>query len=371
MNEANHFTTPEGEQFRRKLHVDVTVPKNARDGFDILRHGWENQVGDAIPLPPSKPVGGGSYRVSIHHAKVHDAVVEDLYSEPIIGGTGGEFAHLNDRVVVHLVERGAWHFARRGSQDSVAVRGGQFVVRLNDLSWKFGIGPRTTAKVLILPTGDFRPLLGSRQIVGALHTPETRLLMAHIGMIDTVLAELSPAGIRAARDALIELVRGVIEHGVDGAEPALASALVQAARRLAENRLTDRELSPQVVARELNVSVRTLQRAFAVDEESVTAFIRRRRLEQARHDLATTDKMTVSELAARWHYADTSHFIRTFRRHYGETPAQFARRVRGTGGLFPPASRRAPGARDVGFRPLETRGIEPAGPTGGRPPHHP
>jgi len=33
--------------------------------------------------------------------------------------------------------------------------------------------------------------------------------------------------------------------------------------------------------------------------------------------------MALSELAARWQFADTSHFIRAFKRQYGQTPAKY------------------------------------------------
>ncbi|MFJ8795146.1 AraC family transcriptional regulator [Streptomyces sp. NPDC102462] len=32
-----------------------------------------------------------------------------------------------------------------------------------------------------------------------------------------------------------------------------------------------------------------------------------------------------NQLAAHWQFADSSHFIRAFRKRYGQTPAQFAR----------------------------------------------
>ncbi|MEU7357529.1 MULTISPECIES: helix-turn-helix domain-containing protein [Streptomyces] len=35
-------------------------------------------------------------------------------------------------------------------------------------------------------------------------------------------------------------------------------------------------------------------------------------------------KHTVSAVAARWHFADMSHFSRTFKRHFGETPSSLA-----------------------------------------------
>jgi AraC family transcriptional regulator, positive regulator of tynA and feaB len=104
---------------------------------------------------------------------------------------------------------------------------------------------------------------------------------------------------------------------------------VQAAKDLTESQLADPELYPTMLAREFNVSVRTLQRAFAAPGESVTAYIRHRRLEEAR--LALTPpfgRLSVSELAAHWQFADSGHFIRAFKKHYGQTPTEYTRSSR-------------------------------------------
>jgi AraC-like DNA-binding protein len=94
---------------------------------------------------------------------------------------------------------------------------------------------------------------------------------------------------------------------------------------VADGRLADPGLSPSWLARELNVSVRTLHRAFAAAGESVGAYVRRRQPEEARAELAVPDvRRSVSEVAARWQFADGSHFVRAFRKRYGETPSQFA-----------------------------------------------
>ncbi|GAB3903362.1 helix-turn-helix transcriptional regulator [Kibdelosporangium lantanae] len=80
-----------------------------------------------------------------------------------------------------------------------------------------------------------------------------------------------------------------------------------------------------MVARELNVSIRTLQRAFAAGGESAIAYIRHRRLEEARLALTTSaTRLSISELAALSHFSDSSHFIRAFKARYGQSPADYA-----------------------------------------------
>jgi AraC-like DNA-binding protein len=59
------------------------------------------------------------------------------------------------------------------------------------------------------------------------------------------------------------------------------------------------------------VSVRTLHRAFAGEAVSVMGYIRDQRLRHARTELTTTS-LSASEIAARWHFTDISHFSRLF-----------------------------------------------------------
>lgn len=123
-----------------------------------------------------------------------------------------------------------------------------------------------------------------------------RLLTALTDMIHTTVADLGPAGVVAAEGTLIELTKAVAKGRYDDVEPRLAPALTQAAKDLANRRLADPELSPAMLARELNVSVRTLHRAFAAVGEQVTTYIRHRRLHEARLALAApSGRLSISE----------------------------------------------------------------------------
>jgi AraC-like DNA-binding protein len=111
-------------------------------------------------------------------------------------------------------------------------------------------------------------------------------------------------------------------------EPAtsFASALTEAAHRFVDGELDRRTLTPDQVARALNVSPRTLHRAFALQGEPLMAYARRRRLERALADLTRPEPgLTVTEAAARWGFADSSHLTRACRRQYGLTPTQYMR----------------------------------------------
>ena len=174
-------------------------------------------------------------------------------------------------------------------------------------------------------------LPGGRPILGSARSAEARVLMAHARTVRETVHDLAPTGLWSARDALLELAKGAMRREFDDVEPRLAPALARAAMEIADRRLTDPDLTPAALARELNVSVRTLHRAFATAGETAAAYIRRRRLEQARCELVAPPlrRPGVSEVAARYQFADGSHFIRAFKARYGQTPAAFARTPRG------------------------------------------
>ncbi len=64
---------------------------------------------------------------------------------------------------------------------------------------------------------------------------------------------------------------------------------------------------------------RSLHRAFASQSTSVMGYVRERRLERARSELMTTS-LTIHEIAARWHFSDDSHFIKAYKKKFGELP---------------------------------------------------
>jgi AraC-like DNA-binding protein len=94
-----------------------------------------------------------------------------------------------------------------------------------------------------------------------------------------------------------------------------------------EQHLGEADLSPGVVAAAHHVSVRYLHRLFEAQETTVAAWIRRRRLERCRRDLAdpALGAVPVAALAARWGLPDSAHFSRLFRRTYGLPPAEYRR----------------------------------------------
>ncbi len=316
----------EADGARGVFSLDSTDPGAAPRGLDDFRRGWETHIGDEVfQLPTFDPDTVGDFRVRARAANVRGAAIADLYGASATRTT--EVSGIDqDLVVMYVVQRGAWAFDGPPDRGEQAVSAGQFLLRHVERLSEFSTTQHLAAKLFALPSAEFKPLLGNRTITGSADSAEVRLLTAHADMIHTTVADLGPAGVEAAHSSLIELTKAVARGRFDDVEPRLAPALAQAAKNLADRWLSHPELSPAMLARELNVSVRTLQRAFTAAGEPLTTYIRRRRLEEARLALtAPSGRLSISELAARWQFADSSHFSRAFKEHYGQSPTRYAR----------------------------------------------
>ncbi|WP_433796589.1 helix-turn-helix domain-containing protein [Actinoplanes sp. CA-252034] len=123
----------------------------------------------------------------------------------------------------------------------------------------------------------------------------------------------------------IELIRGAlaVQSGDDriSREP-LANTL--AARIVADMRahLADPGLSPALVAARHHISVRYLHRILQRENIRFGEWVRHRRLEGARSDLARSST-PVAAVARRRGFADAAHFSKSFRAAYGLSPRQW------------------------------------------------
>jgi AraC-like DNA-binding protein len=94
-----------------------------------------------------------------------------------------------------------------------------------------------------------------------------------------------------------------------------------------EANLSDPDLNPVVIAQEQNVSLRYLQKLFSQSGSTFSNYVRLRRLERCRADLASPvyAQMSVTEICFRWGFNGSAHFSRTFRSQYGVPPRDYRR----------------------------------------------
>lgn len=92
-----------------------------------------------------------------------------------------------------------------------------------------------------------------------------------------------------------------------------------------DQRLADRQLSPGQIAAAHHIGIRTLHRLFANHGYTVAGWIRQRRLDRCRRDLADPRFACqyIDTIARRWAFADGAHLSKAFKSAYGISPAQW------------------------------------------------
>ena len=302
----------------------TTIRGGAPQGSEAFLREWEREISDGCQ-PTSSPAATDEFQVESRALKLHDVAIIDLHGVSAVRSDSVP-PKFRQQVRMFVVRRGAW--TRDGSRNrgDQTLSTGDFVLEHTERKSRYETVPDTIAKLFVLPAAILDPLLGNRITIGSAASAEMRLLVAYSDMLHETVPSLSTVGVEATRNSLLELAKAVAIGAFDDMEPRLLPALTQAAKNLAKRHLADPELSPTMLARELHVSVRTLQRAFAAAGESITSYIRHRRLDEARLALtAPYSHVSISDLAAYWHFADASHFIRAFKKRYNQTPAEYAR----------------------------------------------
>jgi AraC-like DNA-binding protein len=153
-------------------------------------------------------------------------------------------------------------------------------------------------------------------------SPIARLLGDYLSLLVRELATL-PA---AAAKATLELVQLVATTDSPPLDPApLRIALLPQVRRYIERQLHNPELTPSSIADANAISVRTLHAMFAATGESVSAYIRRQRLERSHEALISRPDVAVIDISRRWGFKNASHFARAFKAEYGMAPKDLRR----------------------------------------------
>ncbi|MGW2259747.1 AraC-like ligand-binding domain-containing protein [Streptomyces sp. NPDC004749] len=100
-------------------------------------------------------------------------------------------------------------------------------------------------------------------------------------------------------------------------------------RTFIQQHLNDPRLDPRAIASAHNISLSYLHRLFQSEHVTVSALIRRQRLERARRDLSDPALRTtpIHRIAARWGFTTPEHFTRAFRAAYGLAPRDYRHQV--------------------------------------------
>ena len=177
---------------------------------------------------------------------------------------------------------------------------------------------------LTVPTDAVASLTGTRLCGDAGVAALAARMLAHLA--DDLGPLATPAGARMTRTALDLVATAVAEQlaglGDRGRTEHEHRTLALRVRGYIEAQLAEADLSPEAIAAAHFISVRHLQKVFKAEGQTVTGWIRERRLIRCADELVTSTA-TVSAVGARWGFPDAAHFSRVFKARFGVSPNDY------------------------------------------------
>ncbi|WUR85859.1 helix-turn-helix domain-containing protein [Streptomyces phaeochromogenes] len=191
---------------------------------------------------------------------------------------------------------------------------------------------RFPRSLMPLPDQDLRRLSAVRipgaQGIGALSSQFLLQLARH-------LHELSPSDTARLSTLTLDVLTTALADALDtpSAVPphTRQRALMAQIHAFIRDNLGDPLLTPDAIAGAHCISLRYLQKLFQQDGHTVAGWIRERRLEQCRRDLADPRLAArpIHAIAAQWAFTSPAHFSQAFRSAYGLSPRQFRQQCAG------------------------------------------
>lgn len=126
-------------------------------------------------------------------------------------------------------------------------------------------------------------------------------------------------------DLTLDMVATCLEARTEIRMSKARSDLLRDIKQFITDNLDDPQLNPTYIAKRFNISKRYLYLLFQNNGVSVSNYILAERLEKCRRELVHSNwtGQTITDLAFRWCFNDSSHFCKAFRRAYGMSPREY------------------------------------------------
>ena len=136
---------------------------------------------------------------------------------------------------------------------------------------------------------------------------------------------MSPSENHVAQDVITSLVKTVFcASQADYRVEAPRKLLLQRVQNYIHNNLEDSLLSVETVAKAQGISKRNLHSLFSDQALTFSGYVQHKRIENVKRDLANQrDKSTLTVIAQRYGFQESSHFSRVFKRATGITARDF------------------------------------------------
>jgi AraC-like DNA-binding protein len=216
--------------------------------------------------------------------------------------------------------------------ETVEVRTGELCLLDHARTYQLEHGDGMRTLCVDIPRATLDALLPAPQRAVGLRLASQRSAVRLLaGLLRELGAELHPGALANFTPAFAQGLLGFIAEAY-AAEPdclpeSALAARVAALRARIEGRLAEPDLTPDCIAQDAGISARRLRALLATEGEGFSAYLLRRRLERSaewlRHPAWRT--LSITQIAFRAGFNNTTHFGHAFRERYGVTPRDWRR----------------------------------------------
>ena len=292
-------------------------------------------------------------RESLHHALTSDLVgwtVSETREAPLLTHvvshrlgdirlvelSGNPFGAVRGRAEISgdsdtylgiLYQRFGSTLCRRGD-DRVIVGPGEICVWHSGRPVSFEMPEKFDKLCMIVPIARFESVLYNAETYEGLRLPGGSNLATLLGsylstLTDSVMTRNDNTPFDAI-DVTLELLGAAFRAQRRSSTIAPRDQLFARISDDIEARLNDVNLSPNKIAEANGISIRYLYTLFSEQGETVSGWVRRRRLLRCRAELdGAVTEASITEIAYRWGFNDSAHFSRLFKASFGMSPTQY------------------------------------------------
>jgi len=258
-------------------------------------------------------------------------VVRMTCGRSFIDRTPRHIVHAADRTYTFILQaRGSGVFAHYGHQST--LRDGDFVLCDSAAPHSYRVDDRSEVVMLRVPAMVLKEHLPSPECFCGRRLDVSKGLTSTMAALTLSLCEQLEAGL--SFDFHTRVARHLLEMIATSYAIAFESLISRSSiiggrhanvKLYIEQNLRDPELSPSTIANRLKLSSRYLRMIFAAGNETVSAYILRRRLEECARQMSDTRWRghSISEIAFGWGFNSAPHFTRSFRERFKVSPRDY------------------------------------------------
>ena len=257
-------------------------------------------------------------------------------AQPSIRGTRSEVEIAQDREALYNII-----YIARGSEcliiddKDVELEAGSFVMWDSARPMKFITGKDLHQITLAIPHERLHKVFPrAGDYVGKLVMAReglSRVFVDHLVSLDEQFGNLPRDAAPEVLEATVSLLTATLGTSIELSDERSSHYLLQRIKGYIRKHLDNYTLSISRIARDNGISVRHLHRLFHHTDCTVTEHILRSRLDRCKQDLGSSQnaQLSITEIAYRWGFSDSSTFSKAFRRKFDVTPRDYRAYARG------------------------------------------